>query len=113
MQLLDKFKYDNKLSVETIDFLKEQYPRFFQDGKKRNEWKNYLVIIHVTQTGCKKCKELSKHVYIDDVFSKGKPTLKYRLLSQAIKEGVLLDGCHTSIYTYFEGINTHPRLKNR
>ncbi len=106
--------FNNKngsLSLETITYLKNKYPRFVQDGKKRDEWKNHLVILHVTQTACKKCKELSKHVYIDDVFSNGKPSLEYRLLSDAIADGALLDGCNMRVHTYFEGINTHPRLK--
>lgn len=101
----------SSLNTEVKKHLYKQYPRFVQDGKKRNEWKNYLVTIHITQTGCKTCKELSKYVYIDDVFSKGVRDVKYHLLSDAVKKGILLDSCHTSIHTYFEGISNNPNLR--
>lgn len=110
---MSSFSIFNKSSLdpEIKRYLYEQYPRFVQSGKKRNEWKNYLVTIHVTQTGCKNCKELAKHVYVDDVFASGTRSAKYRLLSDAIAKGVLLDSCHTSILTYFEGITKNPRLR--
>lgn len=109
MKLFKIFK--GNLDPEVKKYLYNKYPRFIQDGKKRNEWKEFLVSIHVTQTGCKKCKELAKHVYIDDVFANGTKSIKYPLLSEAINEGLLLDSCHSSVHTWFEGINTHPKLR--
>ena len=77
------------------------------EGEKRQEWGISLVVVNSRQGGCPDCAEYIGKVFIDDVYSGGKPTDgNYPLLSEAIKNGLFHPRCKDSTSTYYEGITT-------
>lgn len=77
------------------------------EGEKRQEWGISLVVVNSRQGGCPDCAEYIGKIFIDDVYSGGKPTDgNYPLLSEAIKNGLFHPRCKDSTSTYYEGITT-------
>ena len=77
------------------------------EGEKRQEWGISLVVVNSRQGGCPDCAQYIGKVFIDDVYSGGKPTDgNYPLLSEAIKNGLFHPRCKDSTSTYYEGITT-------
>jgi hypothetical protein len=73
-------------------------------GAKRQEWGIATVIVNHRQGGCPECAPFVGHVFIDDVWSDGKPDGKHELLSEAMTAGLYHPRCKDSHSTYFEGI---------
>ncbi len=77
------------------------------EGEKRQEWGISLVVVNSRRGGCSDCAQYIGKVFIDDVYSGGKPTDgNYPLLSEAIKKGLFHPRCKDSTSTYYEGITT-------
>lgn len=84
------------------------------EGSKRDELGVHLVFVSVHANSCKLCLPWQGQVLIDDVFSHpGKEYIdqhkdKYKLLSEAIKAGLLHPNCRHTLATYFDGISRLP-----
>ncbi|MDY5913535.1 MAG: phage minor capsid protein [Inconstantimicrobium porci] len=88
------------------------------EGTKRDEWNIHLVVVSAHANTCPLCELWQGKILIDDVFSHpseeyiNKYIGKYKLLSEAIKVGLLHPNCRHSLSTYFEGITTLPKIPN-
>lgn len=85
------------------------------EGEKRKEWGISTVIVNKRGNPCPLCAPWVGKVLVDDVWSGGSKDgksnvtgVKYKTVSQAIKEGLYHPRCRDSHTTYFEGINTMP-----
>lgn len=88
------------------------------EAKKRDEWGIHLVVVSAHANTCPKCEPWQGKILIDDVFSHPSKeyiqeySSKYRLLSEAIKDGLLHPNCRHTLITYFEGITKVPTIPN-
>lgn len=86
------------------------------EGSKRDEWGVHLVVVSAHANTCKMCEPWQGKVLIDDVFSHPSKEYieiyrkKYKLLSEAIKMGLMHPNCRHNLVTYFEGITTLPKV---
>lgn len=86
------------------------------EGSKRDEWGIHLVVVSAHANTCKMCEPWQGKVLIDDVFSHPSKQYidrykkNYRLLSEAIKAGLIHVNCRHNLVTYFEGITTIPKV---
>jgi hypothetical protein len=86
------------------------------EGSKRDEWGIHLVVVSAHANTCKMCEPWQGKVLIDDIFSHPSKQYidrykkKYRLLSEAIKAGLIHVNCRHNLVTYFEGITTIPKV---
>lgn len=81
------------------------------EGKKRDEYGIYTVVVSAHANTCKMCEPWQGKVLIDDVFSHGtKLDGDYPLLSEAIASGLLHPNCRHSITTFFPGITNLPKV---
>lgn len=86
------------------------------EGSKRDEWGVHLVVVSAHANTCKMCEPWQGRVLIDDVFSHPSKEYietyreKYKLLSEAIKTGLMHPNCRHNLVTYFEGITTLPKV---
>lgn len=78
------------------------------EGAKRQEWGISLVLVTRRGTGCPYCVKWQGRVYVDDVWSGGRPDGQHPLLSTAIAGGLYHPNCKDSHTTYFPGISTEP-----
>nr|UWF89319.1 MAG: minor capsid protein 2 [Bacteriophage sp.] len=86
------------------------------EGKKRDEYGIYTVVVSAHANTCPMCAVWQGKVLIDDVFSN--PTEeylqenkgKYKLLSEAIDAGILHVNCKHTLTTYFPGITNLPTV---
>nr|WP_306819800.1 phage minor capsid protein [Longicatena caecimuris] len=85
------------------------------EGSKRDELGVHLVFVSAHANSCRLCLPWQGQVLIDDVFSHpsdkyiAKYKNKYKLLSDAIKAGLLHPNCRHTLATYFEGITPLPQ----
>lgn len=84
------------------------------EGKKRDEYGLYLVVVSAHANTCEKCLPWQGKILIDDVFSHPSKEyieeykVKYKLLSEAIEAGLLHPNCRHTLTTYFPGITKLP-----
>lgn len=71
------------------------------EGEFRKDIGETLVIISKHGTACKLCQPHEGNVYIDDVYSGGKPDGKHKLLSDAMDENLFHPNCRHGISTYY------------
>lgn len=84
----------------------------YGEGEKRQEWDINTVVVYGHNGACPLCSKWQNRVYIDDVWSNGKPNGKYPLLSEAIRGGLYHPNCKDPTpQTYIEGI-TEPPIPN-
>ena len=85
------------------------------EGSKRDELGVHLVFVSAHANACKLCLPWQGQILIDDVFSHpsdeyiAKYKGKYKLLSEAIKAGLLHPNCRHTLATYFEGVTRLPK----
>lgn len=85
------------------------------EGSKRDELGVHLVFVSAHVNACKLCLPWQGQILIDDVFSHpndeyiAKYKEKYKLLSDAIKAGLLHPNCRHMLATYFEGVTRLPK----
>lgn len=90
----------------------EKRATMYGDGEKRQEWDIDTVIVYGHNGACPLCSRWQNRVYIDDVYSNGKPNNKYPLLSVAIHGGLYHPNCKCPPpQTYIEGITEPPTQK--
>lgn len=93
-----------------------QRAKFLADGSKRDEFGRHLVFVSAHFNSCRLCLPWQGKVLIDDVFShpsdeyKAKYKGQYKLLSQAIKVGLMHPNCRHTIANYYEGITRLPEV---
>lgn len=81
------------------------------EGKKRDEYGIYTVVVSAHANTCKMCEPWQGKVLIDDVFSHGtKLDGDYPLLSEAVTAGLLHPNCRHSITTFFPGITNLSKV---
>lgn len=81
----------------------------YGEGEKRQEWDINTVVVYGHSGACPLCSKWQNRVYIDDVWSGGKPNGKYPLLSEAIRGGLYHPNCKDPTpQTYIEGITEPP-----
>jgi hypothetical protein len=80
------------------------------EGQIRDDWNEHLVLCSQYGMCSPVCLPYQGRVYVDDVYSSGKPDGKHKLLSEAIEGGLFHPNCRHTISTFFEGINTIPDL---
>lgn len=96
-----------------------QRATFLGEGTKRDEYGNHLVVISTHLNCCKLCFPWQGQILIDDVFSHPseeymvKRKGKYKLLSVAIKAGLLHPNCRHTLATWFEGISRTPKIYDK
>lgn len=78
------------------------------EGAKRDEWGVHTVLVSQYGASSQTCLPWQGKVYIDDVYSGGKPDGEHELLSTAIAGGLFHPNCRHTTTTFFEGINTEP-----
>lgn len=78
------------------------------EGAMRQAWGVSLVIVTRRGTGCPYCVKWQGRVYVDDVWSGGRPDGRHPLLSTAIAGGLYHPNCKDSHTTYFPGVSTEP-----
>ena len=71
------------------------------EGEFRKEIGETNVIISKHGTACKLCVPHEGKVYVDDVYSGGKPEDKQQPLSAAMKQGLFHPNCRHGISTYY------------
>lgn len=71
------------------------------EGEFRKSIGETLVIISKHGTACKLCQPHESQVYIDDVYSGGKPDGKHKLLSEAMDQGLFHPNCRHGVSTYY------------
>lgn len=85
------------------------------EGSKRDELGVHLVFVSAHANACKLCLPWQGKILIDDVFSHPSKEYiarykdKYKLLSDAIKAGLLHPNCRHTLATYFEGVTRLPK----
>lgn len=85
------------------------------EGSKRDELSVHLVFVSAHANACKLCLPWQGQILIDDVFSHPSEEYiarykgKYKLLSEAIKAGLLHPNCRHTLATYFEGVTKLPK----
>ena len=85
------------------------------EGSKRDELGVHLVFVSAHANACKLCLPWQGEILIDDVFSHPSKEYiarykdKYKLLSDAIKAGLLHPNCRHTLATYFEGVTRLPK----
>ena len=90
----------------------EKRATMYGDGEKRQEWDIDTVVVYGHNGACPLCSRWQNRVYIDDVYSNGKPNNKYPLLSVAIQGGLYHPNCKCPPpQTYIEGITDPPTQK--
>lgn len=82
------------------------------EGQVRDEWNEHLVLTSQYGACSKICLPHQNHLFIDDVYSNGKPDGKHKMLSSAVAAGLFHPSCRHTISTFFEGINTIPPRLN-
>lgn len=88
------------------------------EGSKRDEMRVHLVFVSAHANACKLCLPWQGQILIDDVFSHpsedyiAKYKDKYKLLSDAIKAGLLHPNCRHTLATYFEGVTRLPKTQD-
>lgn len=88
----------------------------YGEGEARDKFKNWLVVVSAHFSACPLCEPWQAKILIDDVFSN--PTKeyieehkdKYKLVSEAMKKGLLHPNCRNSLITYYEGITNIPKV---
>ena len=85
------------------------------EGSKRDELGVHMVFVSAHANACKLCLPWQGQILIDDVFSHPSKAYiarykdKYKLLSDAIKAGLLHPNCRHTLATYFEGVTRLPK----
>lgn len=93
-----------------------QRATFLGEGTKRDEYGNHLVVISTHLNCCKLCFPWQGQILIDDVFSHPSEEYmvkykgKYKLLSVAIKAGLLHPNCRHTLATWFDGVSRLPKI---
>lgn len=86
------------------------------EGKKRNEYGIYTVVVSAHANTCPMCAAWQGKILIDDVFSNPSEEylqenkVKYKLLSEAIDAGLLHVNCRHTLTTYFPDITNLPTV---
>lgn len=89
------------------------------EGSKRDELGVHLVFVSAHANACKLCLPWQGQILIDDVFSHPSKEYiarykgKYKLLSEAIKAGLLHPNCRHTLATYFEGVTRLPKPQDQ
>ncbi|CAK7073225.1 MAG: hypothetical protein EUB_03850 [Eubacterium sp.] len=78
------------------------------EGAKRDEWGIHTVLVSQYGACSPTCLPWQGKVYIDDVYSDGKPDGEHPLLSTAVAGGLFHPNCRHTTATFFEGVNTEP-----
>lgn len=79
------------------------------EGERRKEWGETIVLVSQYLQCSPTCQPWQGKLYIDDVWSGGKPSDgPYPLLSLAIAGGLYHPNCRHTHSTYFEGITQVP-----
>lgn len=84
------------------------------EGKKRDEYGIHLVVVSAHGNTCRMCESWQGKILIDDIFSNPSKDYieehkrKYKLLSEAVKAGLLHPNCRHTLITYFPGITNLP-----
>ncbi|MFL0245517.1 phage minor capsid protein [Candidatus Clostridium stratigraminis] len=118
---IDSIVYKNGRRVNIASYAEmalrtaSQRATFLGEGKKRDEWGLYLVVVSAHANTCKMCEPWQGKVLIDDVFSHPSKEFiqensKYHLLSEAIAAGLLHPNCRHTLITYFPGITQLPTV---
>lgn len=91
-----------------------QRATFMGEGKKRNEWGIYTVVMSVHDNCSEPCLPYQGTVMIDDVYSDGAQAVdpSLVLLSEAMRHNAFHPNCRHTLATYFPGISKPPRPAN-
>lgn len=83
---------------------------FLGEGKKRNEWGVYTVVMSAHENCSPMCLPYQGTVMIDDVYANGTQTVDQSLvlLSEAMKNHAFHANCRHSLSTFFPGISNLP-----
>lgn len=98
--------------------LRTAYQRagFLGEGAKRDEYGNHLIVVSTHPNCCNLCFPWQGQILIDDVFSHPSQEYmeqyksKYKLLSSAIKAGLMHPNCRHTLATWFEGVSRLPKI---
>ncbi len=78
-----------------------QRATLYAEGDFRKERGKSLVMVTKHNTACKMCQPWENKVLIDDVYSGGIPDGKHKLVSQAMKAGLMHPNCRHGLPTYY------------
>ena len=118
---IDSIVYKNGARVNIVSYAEmalrtaSHRATLLGEGTVRDKYNQHLVFVSMHANSCRLCLSWQGQVLIDDVFSHPsdeytqKYKAKYKLLSQAIKTGLLHPNCRHSIATWFEGVSRLPK----
>lgn len=91
-----------------------QRATFLGEGKKRNEWGIYTVVMSAHDNCSPMCLPYQGTVMIDDVYANGTQDVdpKLVLLSEAMRNHAFHPNCRHSLSTFFPGISNLPDPTN-
>lgn len=94
-----------------------QRATFLGEGAKRDELGIHLIVVSSHANACEMCLPWQGEIFIDNVFSHPseeyiEKNKQYKLLSTAIKAGLLHPNCRHTLFTYFEGVTKLPRKQD-
>ena len=119
---INSIKYKDGKSVNIASYAEmclrtaNHRAKLLGEGSKRDEWGVHLVVVSAHANTCKMCAPWQGKVLIDDVFSHPSKeyieqySREYKLLSEAIKVGLIHVNCRHNLVTYFEGITNLPKV---
>lgn len=121
---IDSIKYKDGKCVNIASYAEmclrtaNHRAKLLGEGSKRDEWGIHLVVVSAHANTCEMCEPWQGQILIDDVFSHPSKeyikehSKKYKLLSEAIKAGLMHPNCRHNLTTYFEGITVLPQIQN-
>lgn len=118
---IDCVEYKNGHKVNIASYAEmalrtaSQRVTFLGEGKKRDEWGVYTVVVSAHANTCKLCLPWQGKVLIDDVFSHPpkeylESNKEYKLVSEAMESGLLHPNCRHTLTTFFPGITSLPKI---
>jgi len=85
-----------------------QRAMFAGEGARRQEMGVHTVVVSAHNNCSELCLPWQGKVYIDDVYSGGKPNGKYPLLSTAMAAGLFHPNCRHNMTTFVPGVSRLP-----
>lgn len=114
---IDSVEYSNGRRVNIASYAEmalrtaSQRATFLGEGKKRNEWGIYTVVMSAHNNCSPMCLPYQGTVMIDDVYSNGTQEVdpKLVLLSVAMENHAFHPNCRHTLSTFFPGISQLPK----
>ncbi|MCI9523582.1 MAG: capsid protein [Erysipelotrichaceae bacterium] len=118
---IDSIVYKNGAHVNIVSYAEmalrtaSHRATLLGEGSVRDKYNQHLIFVSTHANSCRLCLTWQGQVLIDDVFSHPndeyikKYKTKFKLLSEAVKSGLLHPNCRHSVATWFESVSRLPK----